>query len=1354
VERRDFRFPPQAAEALARVARLLAETLDPLEVASRIAESVGRLLDPVAAAVYQLTPEGDLVGMAASGDVGADAGSLVFRRGTGLGAVAIETRTTVATDDILSDPRVSLGDVERRRLERGAYRAALAVPLSARGRVIGVLGLGLQDGRRVDEGMQRVVEAFADQAALALDNARLHADTLAARRRLELEQGVARILADAQTLDDAVPAVLAVLCETLGWHAGTLWLVHAAAGLLRPAYASSHADATAFGTATRGLTLTNGQGLPGRVWASGDVVWIPDVLTDLAFVRTSAAAADGLHAALAFPIAVAGGVLGVVELVGAARPAPDGDMLRTLASVGGQIGQFMERKRAEGALAESNRQFKALFDNALEAVLVADDDRRYVDGNAAAAALFGVRREALLGLRVDDFAISMDVGDVDDAWRAFLEAGEQTGEITLVRPDGGLRIVEYSARAHFVPGRHLSILRDVTERRIAERERETAQNRFAMLAELAQTLSQTLDPQVVGERVAHMGRSLLRARASILYRLADEGLVIVAVSGAAGPEFVRGRVVPPREAGMAGLALGERRPVSSGEAMADDRSILAVPLALKGELVGAFTIDDEAGRVFSGDEIRVAQAFADHAAIALENARIFALETARRAQMESLAEIERDLTAELDPERLLALIIGHLGRFFAGGAGLYLMTEAGVLVRRAWSGGPAGPEQVQVGTGLVGRVAQRREGMLLNDYDASHEGLEVFRAFKVRHGMAQPLIVRGQLLGVIGVGRVGREAVRFTAEEHALLGRLATQAAIAIDNARLYAEAARGQREAEVIADVARAVNEALDINAILPLVGDAARALTGADIAWVALRESGREALAFRYHAGHRYERYEEVVFPGAAGLSGRVLSTGRALRTDDVRGEPDSAEEMRWLVESEGVVSLVIAPIAFGGRVEGLVYVANRRAVPFTPQDESIVQRLADQGATALRNVRLLAAEQAARSAAEAANRMKDDFLATVSHELRTPLTAMLGWVWWLRRGGAEDALRERALETVERNARAQAQLVEDLLDVSRIVTGKLRLEVRMADLRAVIAAAADSVRTAADAKGIGLATHLPSTPVAIAIDPDRLQQVVWNLLSNAIKFTPEGGQVDVEVRQGPADVEIVVRDTGAGIKPAFLPYVFDRFRQAEASSTRAYGGLGLGLAIVRHLVELHGGVVRAESEGEGQGTTFTVTLPVRAERRLPAEDAVMRLQAVRGPAVRTRALDGLHVLVVEDAEDTRELLATILVQHGATVDAVESVAAAREALARTVPSVLVSDIGMRGEDGYTLIRELRRRTDALRAMPAVALTAYAGIDDRRRALREGYDAHLAKPVEPDELVAVIADLTPAGGSRMETA
>jgi len=720
----------------------------------------------------------------------------------------------------------------------------------------------------------------------------------------------------------------------------------------------------------------------------------------------------------------------------------------------------------------------------------------------------------------------------------------------------------------------------------------------------------------------------------------------------------------------------------------------------------------------------------------------------------ALATIARLLAESLDPREVAVRIAESVGQLLDPVAtAVYELTAAGDLVPIAVVGDPGPTEGALTwprGTGLGAVAVAERATVTTDDLlkdprvrigeaERAHLERAIYRA-----ALAAPLLAHGRVVGVLGLGlrsdRIIDDEARRTVEA------FADHAALALDNARLYAEAARGQREAEVIAEVARAINAALDINAILPLVADAARSLTGADTASIALREAGGDALVFRHHSGQRYRGYDDVRIAPTAGLSGRVVSSARAARSDDVRADPAIDRAAREVLDAEGLVSLLIAPIAFGGRVEGLLYVGNRRPVPFGAQDESLVQRLADQAATALRNVNLFAAEQTARAAAEAANRMKDDFLATVSHELRTPLTAMLGWIWWLRRGPADASVQGRALETVERNARAQAQLVEDLLDVSRIVTGKLRLAVRPADLRDVIDAAIDSVRTAADGKGVRLETRLPAHAITVAVDPDRLQQVVWNLLSNAIKFTPEGGQVDVTLESSPGEARIVVADTGSGISPAFLPYVFDRFRQAEASSTRAYGGLGLGLAIVRHLVELHGGTVRAASAGEGQGTTFTVTLPTRAGRRTMSDDAVARLRGARRTArPRSPALEGVRVLLVEDDPDARELIMAVLSQHGARVTAVDSAGAARGAFARGVPDILISDIGMRGEDGYTLIREVRRRPDASRVVPAVALTAYAGDEDRRRALHEGYDVHVAKPVDPDELVAVLADLAP---------
>ena len=397
------------------------------------------------------------------------------------------------------------------------------------------------------------------------------------------------------------------------------------------------------------------------------------------------------------------------------------------------------------------------------------------------------------------------------------------------------------------------------------------------------------------------------------------------------------------------------------------------------------------------------------------------------------------------------------------------------------------------------------------------------------------------------------------------------------------------------------------------------------------------------------------------------------------------------------------------------------------------------------------LLEREQALRAKAEEASRLKDEFLATVSHELRTPLTSILGWAHLLRTGRFTGGDATNALETIERNARAQTQLIDDLLDVSRIITGKLRLDVRAVAPNSFIEAAIEAVRPATEAKGIRVQKIMDTGVISVSGDPVRLQQVVWNLLSNAIKFTPKGGRVQIRLERVNSHIEIAVSDNGAGIAPEFLPHVFDRFRQADQRTTRQHGGLGLGLAIVRHLVELHGGSVRAESPGEAQGATFTVLLPVAPvyqsagveERVHPA--ARDTLPSYECPD----RLDGLKVLVVDDEPDTRELLKIGLAQCGAEVALAGSVGETLEAIMRVVPDVLISDIGMPGDDGYELIRRVRQLpAESGGRVPAIALTAYARTEDRMQALRAGYHMHVPKPVELAELVAIVASLVRRGG------
>jgi signal transduction histidine kinase/ActR/RegA family two-component response regulator len=436
-----------------------------------------------------------------------------------------------------------------------------------------------------------------------------------------------------------------------------------------------------------------------------------------------------------------------------------------------------------------------------------------------------------------------------------------------------------------------------------------------------------------------------------------------------------------------------------------------------------------------------------------------------------------------------------------------------------------------------------------------------------------------------------------------------------------------------------------------------------------------------------------------------------------------------------------LAVSVVSRSGEVIGGLFFGHPEPGVFTARDEETIQALAPQIATAIDNARLYERQQSARAEAEAANTLKDEFLATLSHELRTPLNAVLGWTRMLRTRVLDEPTAARALEVIERNAGAQLQLIEDLLDVSRIITGKLRLDVGSVEPAVVVEAALDAVRPAAEAKGIRLQPVLDPRAGPVSGDADRLQQVVWNLLSNAIKFTSRGGRVQVQVARVNSHVEIVVTDTGQGIPADVLPHIFERFRQADSSSQRTHGGLGIGLALVKHLVEVHGGSVEATSAGLDQGATFTVKLP----RMLHAEPADERLRPVarrsRGMAAQ---LGGISLLIVDDDVDALDLFAEMLRQGGADVRTARSVRQALETLETWQPDVVVSDIEMPEENGYALIRKIRagviRHGDRL---PVVAVTAYGGVTERIKILSAGFDSYIAKPVEPDELAAVISRL-----------
>ena len=442
-------------------------------------------------------------------------------------------------------------------------------------------------------------------------------------------------------------------------------------------------------------------------------------------------------------------------------------------------------------------------------------------------------------------------------------------------------------------------------------------------------------------------------------------------------------------------------------------------------------------------------------------------------------------------------------------------------------------------------------------------------------------------------------------------------------------------------------------------------------------------------------------------------------------------------------------IAPLVEDDRVVGTVTVI-----------EDVTERISREDQL----MRLLSREQAARREAEMANRAKDQFLATVSHELRTPLNAISGWIQILLKKDSNQQFLAHALEVIDRNVKMQTKIIEDILDVSRIITGKLSLSVAKVNLTPVVEAALDSMLLAAEAKGIRLEWELDADAGPVSGDPGRLQQVVWNLVSNAIKFTPRGGVVNVRLARVESQAEVTVSDTGKGISSEFLPYVFERFLQADSTSTRQHSGLGLGLAIVRHLVEMHGGTVSAASEGEGRGATFTLRLPlvaVRSTGDLPSQDKDQPSDEGMEPVFTSRSnaggelkLRGLRVVIVNDEPDARELLEVILLQFGAEVKVATSARQALEVLEAWKPDAIVSDVGMPDEDGYSFIQRVRSMEPERGGLiPAIALTGYGRPEDRSQLLAAGYQVHLAKPVELMQLVDSIANLTSRAEEKHHT-
>ena len=752
----------------------------------------------------------------------------------------------------------------------------------------------------------------------------------------------------------------------------------------------------------------------------------------------------------------------------------------------------------------------------------------------------------------------------------------------------------------------------------------------------------------------------------------------------------------------------------------------------------------------------------ERVAIEAERESLLARERAARLEAEALAALAAELNASLDVDRVLAHV-AHAVRDVCGAdvVRIALRQPDGVSMRYRYLVGTraSGYDDLRLvpGQGFVGRVmitgAPFRTAEALEDPAVQPDyGRRFVLAEGVKTAMVVPINTDDGLEGVIYVAR--RTPRPFTDEDERVSRRLADHAAVALRNARLYGAEGRARTDAEA---VARRFRLLADASATLASSPD--YDATIAAVLERTLPELGEWAEVYLARADGSFRRIGPVCVDPDRATVARAVADSRPLanwlRPDDavlqaqLRGDAIVVPELTaaWLTEhlfgadylaliqEAEPKSLLLAPLVARGRTIGsMMFVATRAARPYDEADVALARDLGRRAGLAVDNARLYRRAERARTEAEAANQAKDEFLAILSHELRTPLTAILGWTSLVSGGWLDDAQMRRALETIDRNARLQATLIDDLLDVSRIISGKLVIERAAVNLIPTIAAALESVRPLAASKGVEVVQRLDLPAAFVLGDAARLQQVVWNLLSNAIKFTPRGGRVELSLGADDGTVRLTVADTGQGISADFLPHVFDRFRQGQTGTASAYAGLGLGLAIVRYLVERHGGSVQATSPGEGLGAVFTVLLPLSAA----AGDLASTVAARATAGSRTDRLRGLAVLLVEDEDDTRSFVATVLSGTGGDVRAARSADEALQIAESFTPDVLLVDIRMPGKDGYTLLRELGAR--GLRA-PAIAFTAYAARQDVQRALEAGFQAHLAKPVAPDQLVATVA-------------
>jgi PAS domain S-box-containing protein len=955
---------------------------------------------------------------------------------------------------------------------------------------------------------------ITNQQTALIEQAQCSSDRQREEQRKAAQYAVTRVLAEATTLVDAVPAILQSLCESLGWQLGVIWQVDHHHNVLRHvnSWQSPTSDLQTFITENQQTTFASGIGLPGRIWVSHEPAWISKISEDSNFTRATTAIKNGLNTVFGFPILLGYEMLGVIECFSDRIQEPDEDLLQMMATIGSQIGQFMERKRTEAALRDSQELFQRFMQHSPITAFIKDETGRYVYVNAKVEQMFNCQPAYLLGKTDFDLFPLSTAQQVRTHDLEVLHSDQLIQYLEKVQLEHG----EYNFMTFKFPfqdaaGRKLlaGMSIDITERIQAEAALRESEENLSLALEAARMVAWTWDTST-----DIITRS---ATACDVLGLLPEMLT---ASGKQGWDLVYPDDLPQHQAKV-------QEAIASGGSYISELRIL---------------------RPDNGEIIWV----------------------------EDRGQVNCDQAGNL---------IGIKGALF------------NISDRK------------QVETAL--REREERFSTLFN-------GMEDWVLVYHLTSDFQP----GKLI------EVNEQACKKLGYD----------------------------REELLTMSVAKII----DLSFINPQI-------------YIDKLIAEKHLVVESVH----------------------ITKDGRRLPVE----------------------------------VSATLFTLNG-----LPTIQAICRDIIERKQAEAEREQLLKQEQAAREEAEAANRIKDEFLAVLSHELRTPLNPILGWTQMLRTRKLDSEATNRALATIERNAKLQTQLIEDLLDISRILRGKIVLNEAKVNLTTTIEAALETVRLAAEAKNIRIQTEFSPDVGQVSADAARLQQVLWNLLSNAIKFTPDGGQVKICLEQVDKYAQIQVTDTGKGISPEFLPYVFEYFRQEDSTTTRKFGGLGLGLAIARHITELHGGTVKVESPGEDLGATFTIKLPVIANEIAHSQDNKTSVQDLN--------LNQLKILAIDDDADMRDLIVAILKLHGAEVKVAASAAEALILLEKDSPDVLISDIGMPVVNGYTLMREIQTQMpEKYRKIPAIALTAYAGEYDQRQALAAGFKLHLAKPVVPEELIKAIA-------------